>query len=619
MIIYHASKADFSEDILADRIDSKILNLFKTRLKRSVAQNELTSFRNSLQYMDKVIADEGIPDDCGVALEYHLPQSSKRVDFILTGCGLNDKDSLVIVELKQWTEASVTDQDAMVSTRIGGKERETLHPSYQAWSYASYLENLSETIEKEKINLIPCAYLHNCREEHAIKDNRYKDYLSKAPAFIRGDALKLREFIKQHVKSGDKKNLLYRIDQGRIRPTKKLMNVVSSMLKGNREFIMIDEQKVVNEKGIQLATLASKGDKQVLIVKGGPGTGKSVVAINLLVSLIQRRMLTKYVSKNAAPRKVYENKLMSTTRKKDLTGLFGGSGEFFRGSRNNFDALIVDEAHRLNQFSGLYGNLGKNQVMEICRAAKCAIFFLDEDQRVTLDDIGTVDEIKRWAELEDAGIHEMELPSQFRCNGSDGYVSWLDNTLQIRETANPTLEGIDFDFRVFDSPTELRDEIVRKNKENNSARLVAGYCWDWKSRKDAKAYDVIIPEYDFKMKWNLTKDGSLWIIGDNSINEVGCIHTCQGLELDYIGVIVGQDLVSRFGRIVTDPKARSTGDKTIRGYKKKLAEDPKGTQTMLDKVIKNTYRTLMTRGMKGCYVYFVDKQTGSYFKEMIGK
>lgn len=354
-----------------------------------------------------------------------------------------------------------------------------------------------------------------------------------------------------------------------------------------------------------------------MIVSGGPGTGKSVVAINLLVKLTKLGLLTKYVSKNAAPRRVYESRLTKSNKKTIITNLFGGSGEYISQDPNTFDTLIVDEAHRLNNFSGLYRNLGESQIKEIVNSAKCSIFFLDEDQRVTLDDVGTSEEIRRWARRFDAEVVEMELSSQFRCNGSDGYLSWLDHILQIRETANTTLAGIDYDFKVFESPNELREAIIAHNYARNKSRLVAGYCWDWKSKKHPEAYDVIISEYDFKMRWNLKVDGPLWIIGERSIEEIGCIHTCQGLELDYIGVILGPDLVVRNGNVVVGPEARSKGDKTISGYGKRLVESPERAKALIEAVIKNTYRTLMTRGMKGCYVFSCDVETNAYLKSRI--
>ena len=238
---------------------------------------------------------------------------------------------------------------------------------------------------------------------------------------------------------------------------------------------------------------------------------------------------------------------------------------------------------------------------------------------MTLKDIGQIAEIERWAKSCNAKVHRYELTSQFRCNGSDGYIGWLDNTLQIRETANYTLDGINYDFRVFDSPVDLGTAIEKKNQKNNKSRLVAGYCWDWVSKKNPSEFDITIPGFDFKMKWNLTQDGSLWIVKEESVNEIGCIHTCQGLDLDYVGVIIGEDLIIRDGVVITKPEKRSKQDKSIFGWKKLIKDYPNGGADFIDEIIRNTYRTLMTRGLKGCYLYCVDKETNEYFKERVKK
>ena len=386
------------------------------------------------------------------------------------------------------------------------------------------------------------------------------------------------------------------------------------MLKGNDEFVLVDDQKVVFENALAIARGLDRQGKRVLIVEGGPGTGKSVVAINLLVALTKMKLVSKYVTKNAAPRAVFEQKLTGTLRRSAISNLFSGSGAFTEGSENTFDVLIVDEAHRLNEKSGLFGNLGENQIKELVSAARYSIFFLDEDQRVTFKDIGRKIEIIRWAKASGASVTQLELASQFRCNGSDGYLAWLDNTLDIRPTVNDQLDTSEFDFQVVDSPQVLREMVIERNKVSNKARMVAGYCWDWNSKRNPNLLDVVIPEHGFAMRWNLTKDGGLWITAPESVNEIGCIHTCQGLEVDYIGVIVGPDMVVRDGKVLTCPERRSPQDQSLAGYKKRLKVDEKGTRSRADIIIKNTYRTLMTRGMKGCYVYFTDKEIAEYFR-----
>jgi DUF2075 family protein len=341
------------------------------------------------------------------------------------------------------------------------------------------------------------------------------------------------------------------------------------------------------------------------------------VALNLLAAITKLGLLAKYVSKNAAPRGVYESKLTGTLRKTEISNLFSGSGAFVDAQDGIFDALVVDEAHRLTEKSGLFNNLGVNQIKEIINASKCSIFFLDEDQKVTFKDIGNKEQIQMWAWGRGAEVHEMTLSSQFRCGGSNGYLAWLDDVLQIRDTANDTLDDIDYDFQIVSDPNTLRDLIVEKNKINNKARLVAGYCWDWISKKSPNLYDINIPEHGFLMRWNLATDGNLWIMSPSSVTEAGCIHTCQGLEVDYVGVIVGPDLVVRNGQVITDGRKRAKTDKSIAGFKSLLKSNPEAAKSRADEIIKNTYRTLMTRGIKGCSVYFTDKETEEYFRRKL--
>lgn len=619
MIVYQSTKESFINDVISNNIENVIHDFFKLKLGQATTSGEINSWKHSMQYMNNVLIDNEIPNDAGVIIEYQIPQTSKRIDFILTGQDEKENNYAILIELKQWSESDITDKEAIVSTFVGKKKREVSHPSYQVWSYAALLEGFNEAVYTSNIHLKPCAYLHNYTSDNKIDNIIYQEYIDKAPLFLKNDTFKLREFIKQFVKFGDKKNIMFEIDGGRIRPSKNLADNLTSMLKGNDEFIMIDDQKVVYENAIALAKKATSTKKQVLIVEGGPGTGKSVVAINLLVKLTSQKYLAQYVTKNAAPRAVYETKLKGSFKKTEISNFFTGSGSFTNTMPNIFDALIVDEAHRLNAKSGMFKNLGENQIKEIINSSKFSIFFIDENQKVAIHDIGEVDEIKFWAKEFDAEVTQLELNSQFRCNGSDGYLAWLDYILQIRETANTTLDKEEYEFKVLDNPAELQKIIFEKNKINNKARLVAGYCWPWISKKDYNAKDICFPEYNFAMKWNLTEDGMKWVIQPESVNEIGCIHTCQGLEVDYIGVIIGEDLIVRDGVVLVDPSKRDANDTTVRGYKSLLKSNPLHTKEMLRNIIKNTYRTLMTRGMKGCYIYCVDKETNEYFKKLLSK
>lgn len=619
MLVYEGIKSDFIDDVDLGIIADKIRNKYIEIVKRRPSAPEFNSWKNSMQYMRGVLSDNEIPSNTGIAIEYNIPPTGCRIDFMMSGYNQN-KSNIVIIELKQWDKATeVAEMDGIykVNTFTGGGMREVNHPSYQAMTYANLIKDYNEVVQLKDINVMPCAYLHNYyfEDDDTLLSNNYKEYTDKAPLFGHNDVINLRNFIKRYIVNGDDGSILYEIDHGRIKPSKMLQDSLRNMLKGNKEFYMIDNQKIVYEYALKNAIdTVSSNEKNVMIVRGGPGTGKSVLAVNLLVELNNRNMTCFYVTKNAAPRNVYSSRLRGDYTQTYINHLFQGSGNFINEEKNKLDCLIVDEAHRLNAKSGMFQNKGENQIKEIINAAKFSIFFIDENQKVTLKDIGSEDLIKKFAKEQDAGIYTFDLDSQFRCNGSDGYVAWLDRVLNIKDTANFDIDGFDYDFRVLDNPNEVRKLIVEKNKINNKARMVAGYCWSWindgNSKNDSNIHDIVIG--DFEMSWNLG-NSQTWAIDSESVNEVGCIHTCQGLEFDYIGVIIGDDLRYEDGHIVTDYSKRAKTDTSLNGIKKIAKEQGQDVANKIaDNIIKNTYRTLMTRGMKGCYVYCTDERLRDY-------
>ena len=618
MIVYQESKKQFLYDVKLDLIEDKIEQKVREKLNKKTAHSEYLSWMNSMQNMYKVMENKNIPEDSKIAIEYRIPNSNKRVDFIVSGEDGRGRESAVIIELKQWQRVEkVETKEAIVKTQLQGRLVETIHPSYQAWSYVSMIENYNEDVRKYKIDLKPCAYLHNYKlnDNDDLTASCYNYYIEKAPVFTRGDAMKLSDFIAKYVKKGNA-DVLYHIENGKITPSKSLQDSLTAMLRGNQEFTLIDDQKVVFERSLEIA----KNDtfkKQVYIIHGGPGTGKTVLAINMLVAILNLDQNVMYVTKNSAPREVYRKKLtQGKYRKAYIDNLFKGSGSFTTSQNNDFDCLIVDEAHRLNEKSGMFQNMGENQIKEIINAAKTSIFFVDDYQMVTTKDIGSSQEIKKWCQFYDADIYEDTLISQFRCNGSDSYLSWIDNVLEINMEATDDFD-YDYDIRICDTPQEVRELIFEKNKNTNKARMVAGYCWNWikEGKNNTNYHDITIG--DFEMSWNLGSS-STWAIDPDSVNEIGCIHTCQGLEFDYVGVIIGDDLRYEDG-IITDFTKRARTDQSIKGLKGLYKKDKEKALSIADRIIKNTYRTLLTRGQKGCYIYCVDNNLKEYLKHRLNK
>ena len=615
MLAYLATKEQFLLD--AHVIEDKVRDAVKENLHIGVSPNELNSWRNSLgNAMVHVMSSSKIPNNAGVAIEYQINKHKNRVDFIVSGKNIQGTESVVIIELKQWTDIEFSYLPEHVKTFVGKKDREVLHPSYQARSYASLLEMYNQYVYETPVLVSSCAYLHNAIESQVVNDSRYEEALRNTPVFIHGEKDQVIDLIAQNISEGAGVDLLRRVDASPTRPSLQLADAISKMLQGKEAFVLIDNQKTVLETIVHCAFKGLDEKKQVIIVNGGPGTGKSVVAINVLSRLMGQRMNARYVTPNAAPRAVFEVRLKDSFKGGQIKELFSGSGSYTGLESDEFDILIVDEAHRL-KLRTQYSKGGDNQIREIIHAARTSVFFIDESQKVTWKDIGEVREIEKFAESMGAEVTHLLLESQFRCNGSDGFIEWLDDTLGISSSDNLYLPKEEYDFLIFDNPSQLYKKIREKNHPENKSRMLAGYCWDWVSKNDPSKFDISFSQFDFQAKWNLETRGSAWIIDPDSIEDIGCVHTSQGLELDYVGVIIGPDFSVEDGKLVCNPEGRASTDVSLHGYKKESKENPALAKEKADQIIRNTYRTLMTRGMKGCYIYCTDKEVEVYFRKKL--
>ena len=617
MIVYNDIKRQFVNDVKDNSIADKILDAIKMRGLNAGHEKEYSSWQNSMQFMRNIVDDSEIDDEVRICIEYNIPLTSKRVDFIIAGADIAGNENIVIVELKQWQKAEVVADDMhyCVKTFIANTDRIVCHPSYQAYSYSCFLKNYSQSLTDESINLVPCAYLHNYQPEYrqTLSNPIYKEWFEVAPFFIKNEVAVFSDFVKKYItKKSSKGDLLYLIDHGRLRPTKALQDSLASMVKGNKEFMLLDEQAVCFDMCLKTMSQCLKDrKKRTIIIQGGPGTGKSVLAINLLMEYINQSLNVSYVTKNSAPRQAFLNLLTrgNAMRQTEIQQLFRSPFGLSNCYDNGYDCLIVDEAHRL--VKKMYGDWsGENQVKECINASLLSIFLLDEDQAVTTKDIGSIKEIQYWCkELGSRLIitDETKLVSQFRCNGSDAYIQFIDDLLQrLPETVHVDLSELNFDFKVFDDPNEMREALRDKNQINNKSRMVAGYCYDWNVKHLRGDWDIMLGD-NFKAKWNLEND-KVWAINPSSFEEVGCIHTAQGLEFDYVGVFIGKDLIYNptTRRIESNKEAISKDDKSsgIRSAKQEKAHQ----------LILNTYKTLLTRGQKGCYIYCEDPELRKYIK-----
>jgi hypothetical protein len=560
--------------------------------------------------------------DHGVLLEYQLPLSSKRIDCMLCGRDANAADNAVIVELKQWDRCQPAEPDKLVRSWVAGREREMLHPSVQAGQYRQYLEDTHAAFHEgdPPVRLSACSYLHNYlpTADDAILSSKFLDVLRENPLFDADGAEKLAGYLTERLQTGQGQPVLTRVEQSKFRPSRKLMDHVSQSIKSRSPWILLDEQLVVFE---HIRSTVKSGifgrKKQVVIVRGGPGTGKSVLAINLMAELLREGRNAHYATGSKAFTETLWEIIGSRSR-----ATFKYFNSYGKAEQNEVDVLICDESHRIRETSNSRFmkkelRTNKPQILELLDAAKVAVFFIDDKQVVRPNEIGSTAHIREHAIAVGATPSEYELEVQFRCAGSDGFVNWIDNTLSIRRTANVIWEGGDgFDFQIFPSPLVLEAAIRSKAAEGFTARVAAGFCWPWSEpRSDGTLVDDVVIG-DYKRPWD-AKPGNwklapgipsaaLWATDPAGIDQIGCVYNIQGFELDYAGVIWGRDLRYDFDQQCWIGDKTESADSVVKRSKEKFVE-----------LVKNTYRVLLSRGMKGCYVHFLDKDTERYVRSRI--
>jgi len=632
MRLYENSTNEFVNDVLFNELTPKLVKSFEKYYGHKPSPSEVNSWKNSLQYVKNFIEANRLYDNA-IALEYELPYTTKRIDCLLFGKDLLGKDNMVVIELKQWSKVEDCGIEGNVYTFIGGKNRMVAHPSIQVSGYHYFLKDFVQIFsENNSVNLNSCVYCHNYekKDNDPLFSNRFERIVREFPVFTREDVKKLGEYLRERLAGGHGIELLNRFRESPIKPSKKLLDFTSQIIKEKQKaFSLLDEQIVASNTILDRAKKASRAKKKtVIIVKGGPGTGKSVIALNIMAELLSKGLQVFH----ATGSKTFTETIRKIVGRRS-TSLFKYFNSFTekKFEENQIDVLICDEAHRIRETSNnRYTKRSERseipQVEELVKAAKVSVFFIDDFQVVKPTEIGNSQLIKNAAKKYNAELFEFELKTQFRCNGSNGYLDWINNILEIGEpnTKIYLTEADKFDFRIFDSPEELYAEIQKKNQiKPNSARLVAGFCWPWSDTLNPDGTlkkDVKIGSFEMaweareKYKGNskLAKGIPLWYqwpYDPNGVNQIGCIYTVQGFEFDYIGVIFGRDL--RY-----DPKLKTwiadkNESKDPNLNKKRLSDEE------FMKYVKNVYRVLLTRGMKGCYVYFVDEGTRKHFEERI--
>lgn len=645
MIIYQQNKKQFINECDTNVIAKNVSDNMRFNGITYFDQSQVTAWEKSLPAIADVLKVSDTDDDIDVAIEYKFNQSKDRIDFVIYGKDDNDQDNLIVIELKQWSSVSRTNKPYFVHTFGGAGEKDYWHPSYQAKNYANILYNFNEYIQKNDTPLETCAYLHNMDNGNAVLLENLDLYplVQETPVFLKDDTEKLASFISKFVKHKHKE-LLYEIENSRVVPSNHLANMLIQAIQGN-EFFSYDEAQAnaVSEIVKTVDDALYYNEKKTIIIKGGAGTGKSVVAINVLGQLVSGKRGKKYnaayFTTNAAPRYLYTEELVKNDyKKKVIEELFKYPTVFVKASENEFDCSIIDEAHRVFDFKGGVGMRRDQHVLEsIIRSSRVCVFFIDEDQAVTTVDYATIERIKETAYKCHSRVIEgkdLELQTQFRVLGGDQYMSFIKSFLGYDNYRTPYIPSKNYDFRVFDSAADMAKAIKQKDDEfkqklsfsngqlfntdeiSGKCRLVAGYTYNWISKgenRDGPSYDIVLDDGTFKAKWNLRNSevGAhySWLNDPLSVDEVGCIHTCQGLDMNYCGVIIGKDLTYENGKLCFHKEANAKSDQTSQI---KNADD-----ALAEKLIRNTYHVLLTRGMKGTYVYCEDERLRNYLRSLI--
>ncbi len=621
MQLYAGPTSHFVQDAIHNAIAGKLESAFQDAYRYRPGPAEVGSWRNSLRAMSQVL-QAGSLERTNVILEYQLPMSSCRLDCMVLGQDDDGRDGAHIVELKQWERAEPSDVPDCVVTWVAGAQREVLHPSAQVFQYRTYLEDMHSAFRgTNPVALGACSYLHNAARSDGAEllDPRYRDAVDRAPLFFGAEVGELAEQLRRRVGRGDPGHVLDRVANGTHRPSKALMKHVATMIEGNRAYTLLDEQLVVFNSILAMVRQGYHGGRQVVLVRGGPGTGKSVIAANLLAALGR----TDYSTFHATGSKAFTENLKRTVGPR-ARSVFKYFNSFESAPPGSIDVLICDEAHRIRESSGdrfhkRSSRPAGRQVDELLDAARVPVFFLDDIQVVRPGEVGSSQLIRDAAAARGLPVKEFELDVQFRCKGSEAFIGWVDNTLGIHRTPHVMWnDANEFDFRIVPSVEELDRMVRERDAAGEPSRLVAGFCWPW--AKELKAGRLVedVQVGDWRRPWNARSEttrlpkgipkSNFWATDPNGLGQVGCVYTAQGFEFDYVGVIVGRDL--RYDPV----RGEWIGDRTA--SKDTKVNRAKGDDEFL-RLVKNTYRVLLTRGLKGCWVTFLDPATEAFVRSRV--
>ena len=653
-VLYQAHQAQFISDVEHSLVTPRMR--YTAEQTGINVKNEIASWENNAPHIARLLTQCGAKDSY-VTFEFLVPFSRKRIDCMIYGTGEDDSENVIHIELKQWSNKTVALADSNgnfmedetanrqpddiifnVEAFTGHTNRIVAHPSQQVKGYQGYLSNFIEVFSNHEVSLSGLAYCYNYLKEDPkhpsyLFDAKYASLLSQYPTYAKDQFDELTGKLTGLLKKGEGLSIFNKVMQSPIRPSKKLLNEVQTMVENGdtSSFALIEDQLVARNMILdKIRPYIRKGEfeKSVIIVNGGPGTGKTVIALHILAELAKEMnngkvINVQYATKSASLLNGVKSKIRPAARI-----LFQNVTSYVPAvtDENAVDVLLIDEAHRIGRTSnGQYTPAAKrtdlSQIDTIIRATKIGVFFIDEKQAIRGAEIGSTNMIREAAAKYGAKVEECTLTSQFRCNGSDNYMDWIEQVL-YNHPVKSKFDLADFNLQILDSPQEMYDRLVEQdNVPGQTARIMAGFCWKWSDTLDENGdliKDVVIG--NFKMPWEThrtftrTPRGYVkwyeWAYKPEGIKQVGCIYTAQGFEFDYAGVIIGPDLIYNTETRKIETVKSATRDPMLRNA-------PNEATMTYDDYVRNIYRVLMTRGMKGCFLYICDENLRNYMKQLL--
>ncbi|MGI8664440.1 MAG: DNA/RNA helicase domain-containing protein [Jatrophihabitans sp.] len=607
--------------------ESVVENLFEQMLYqagRRTSPSEVRSWRRSLPVLAQDLVDAGL-GNVEVMVEYQLPLTSQRADVVLAGAHpITGRSSFVVVELKQWSSARRWEGDPNLVVVDGQPGGPKTHPVRQVRGYCTHVIDFARALQGDEDSVAGVAYLHNAVSHESVAELfEFRPDLH-GQLFTGADRARLHEFLRSRLDPAvPGAPFADELLRSAVAPSRQLLAVAAKEVQQREQFTLQGDQQLAVDLVMHEVARARRADiKSVVIVSGGPGSGKSVIALSLLGDLARQGRTVLHATGSRSFTQTLRK--VAGNRAPRVQKLFKYFNQFMDAERNGLEVLILDEAHRIretsvNRYTSVQYRTGRLQLDELMSAARVPVFLLDQNQVVRPGEMGEVEAIKAYAEAHGLRVHEVYLEEQYRCGGSAAYIDWVESLLGLTAEGPTSWTGDErFDLRVADSPLEMEQFLLSKESDAYTARMAAGYCWQW---SDPRPDATLVPDVaigDWARPWNLKGDrrvgtappAALWASDPGGFGQVGCVYTAQGFEYDWNGVILGPDLVWRDGRFVSHRKANRDPD---------FRNTTTVSDEQFDGLVRNVYKVLMTRGMVGTVLYSTDTETREALRRLVTK